>query len=293
MSPNRDPRSVGPKPPFPPQQQSQPGTVKRLTPPADHGEESYRGTGKLEGRVAIITGADSGIGRATALAFAKEGADVVLSYLEEEETDASEVRDHIQRAGRESISMPGDIGEAKHCQRIISETMKKFGRLDILVNNAAYQMTHEKIEEITEKEFEHTFRTNVFGMFYLSKAALPHMQPGAVVLNTSSIQAFDPSEGLLAYAATKAAIANFTKGLSKLAAKNGIRVNAIAPGPVWTPLIPSTMSPDKVKSFGGNSLFERPAQPIELARLFVFLASDDATYATGEIFGSTGGRTPL
>lgn len=292
MPQNHDPREAGPKPPFPAQRQSQPGTVRKLDPPADHGESSYTGTGKLKGRAAIVTGADSGIGRAVAIAFAKEGADVVLSYLEEE-ADASEVAEVITKAGQRAIKAPGDIGDPTYAKALVEKAFDAFGRLDIVVNNAGYQMTHEKIEDITEDEFEHTFRTNVFGTFFLTKAALPKLKPGGVILNTTSIQAFEPSEQLVAYAATKAAIANLTKSLAKLAGKQGVRVNGVAPGPVWTPLIPSTMPQEKVKTFGENTVFKRPAQPVELARVFVFLASEDACYVSGEIYGATGGRTPL
>lgn len=293
MPTNPDPREEGPKPPFPDQQQSHPGSVKRLEPPADHGESSYVGTGRLLGQVAIITGADSGIGRATAIAFAKEGADVVLSYLLEEEADAREVSILIHEIGRKVIQLPGDIGSQDYARSLVATAIKEFGRLDIVVNNAGFQMTHDRIEEIPAEEFEHTFKTNVFGTFFLTQAALPEMKPGASIINTTSIQAFEPSEELVAYAATKAAIANMTKSLAKLAGKLGVRVNAVAPGPVWTPLIPSTMPSEKVKSFGQNSLFGRPAQPIELAKLFVFLASADASYVSGEIYSATGGRTPL
>ena len=293
MPRNQDPRDLGPKPPFPPQQQNQPGTVKKLTPPADHGESSYAGSGKLKDRVAIITGADSGIGRAVAIAFAKEGADIVLSYLPEEEPDASEVSSVIAKAGQRGINSPGDIGNAGYAKKLVEQALQTFGRLDIVVNNAGYQMTHKEITDIPPEEFEHTFRTNVLGTFLLTQAAFPHLKPGGVILNTTSIQTFQPSGELLAYAASKAAIANLTKGLAKLAAKKGVRVNGVAPGPVWTPLIPSTMPAEKVKSFGENTLFERPAQPIELARIFVFLASDDASFVSGEIYGATGGRTPL
>ena len=288
-----DPRNLGPKPPFPEQQQSPPGSVRELDPPADHGETSYTGSGRLLGKVAIITGADSGIGRAIAIAFAHEGASIVMSYLPEEEADAKETATMIRAAGRTAIQMPGDIRSPQYATSLVETAFERLGRLDIVINNAAYQMTHESIEDITPEEFEHTFRTNVFGLFYLTRAALPKLKPGSSIVNTTSIQAFEPSEGLLAYAATKAAIANITKGLAKLAAKSGVRVNAVAPGPVWTPLIPSTMSPEKVKNFGGNTLFERPAQPVELARLFVFLVSDDASYVSGEVYGATGGRTPL
>ena len=288
-----DPRELGPKPPFPEQQQNRPGTVRQLDPPADHGESSYTGTGKLIGRVAIITGADSGIGRAVAIAFAREGADVVLSFLEEEQTDAQEVARLIEEAGRKAICLPGDIGSVGYANSLIEAASSACGRLDIVVNNAAYQMTRENIEDITPGEFEHTFATNVFGLFYLTRAALPKLKPGGVIINTTSIQAYEPSENLIPYAATKASIASLTKSIAKLAGHNGIRVNAVAPGPVWTPLIPSTMKPEKVRHFGENTVFQRPAQPAEIAKVFVFLASDDASFVSGEIYGATGGRTPF
>jgi NAD(P)-dependent dehydrogenase (short-subunit alcohol dehydrogenase family) len=293
MPKNPDPRDLGPKPPFPEQKQSHPGTVKRLNPVADHGENSYVGSGRLLGQAAIITGADSGIGRATAIAFAKEGADIVLSYLPEEEADALDVSVVIHETGRKAIRHPGDIGSSDYAKTLVAIAIREFGRIDIVVNNAGFQMTHDKIEEIPAEEFEHTFRTNVFGTFFLTQAALPKMEPGGSIINTTSIQAFEPGEQLVAYAATKAAIANMTKSLAKLAGQRGVRVNAVAPGPVWTPLIPSTMPTEKVKSFGENTLFERPAQPIELANVFVFLASAEASYVSGEIYGATGGRTPL
>jgi NAD(P)-dependent dehydrogenase (short-subunit alcohol dehydrogenase family) len=293
MIKNRDPREAGPKPPFPEQKQTHPGSVKLLDPPADHGEHSYVGTGKLVGRVAIVTGADSGIGRAVAIAFAKEGADVVLSYLPEEEADALGVSLVIRQAGQKAISLPGDIGSPEYAKSLVDAAMREFGRLDIVINNAGFQMAHEKIEEISAEEVEHTFRTNVFGTFFLTQAALKVMQPGSSIVNTTSIQAFEPGEQLVPYAATKAAIANMTKSIAKLAGKQGVRVNAVAPGPVWTPLIPSTMPAEKVKNFGENTIFSRPAQPIELATLFVFLVSPEATYVSGEIYGATGGRTPL
>lgn len=293
MPKNPDPREEGPKPPFPAQPQNHPGTVKLLDPPANHGESTYTGTGKLSEQVAIITGADSGIGRAIAIAFAKEGADIVLSYLPEEEPDALEVFTLIQKMGRKVIRHPGDIGLMDYTKSLVAIALQELGHIDIVVNNAGFQMTRDSIEEIPMEEFEHTFRTNVFGTFLLTQAALPKMKPGGSIINTTSIQAFEPSENLVAYAATKAAISNMTKSLAKLAAKQGVRVNAVAPGPVWTPLIPSTMPSEKVKSFGENTLFKRPAQPIELAKLFVFLASADAAYVSGEIFGATGGRMPL
>jgi NAD(P)-dependent dehydrogenase (short-subunit alcohol dehydrogenase family) len=288
-----DPRQSGPRPPFPEQEQNHPGTVRKLNPAADHGESSYVGTGKLKGRKAIVTGADSGIGRAVAIAFAKEGADVVLSYLPEEEADAREVVSIIEKQGGKAIPHPGDLGSIDYARSLVEVAQKEIGGVDILINNAGFQMVRSSIEEIPPEEFEHTFRTNVFGTFFLTQAALPKMKAGSAIISTTSIQAFEPSETLLAYAATKAAIANLTKSLAKLAAKQGVRVNAVAPGPVWTPLIPATMGAEKTKEFGKNTVFERPAQPLELARIFVFLASDDASYVSGEIYGATGGRTPL
>ncbi len=290
---NADPREMGPKPPFPQQKVSHPGSVHDLNPPADHGETSYKGMGRLTDRVAIITGADSGIGRAVAIAFAKEGADVIMSYLPQEKSDAEEVAAVIEKAGRKAVRLPGDIGDVKYARSLVEAAKSQFGRLDIVVNNAGFQMVRDSIEDVTPDELELTFRTNVFGTFYLTQASLPVLKPGAVILNTTSIQTFEPGEGLLAYAATKAAIASLTKSLSKLVKDKGVRVNAVAPGPVWTPLIPSTMPLEKVQSFGENTVFGRPAQPTELAKLFVFLASEDASYCSGEIFGATGGRTPL
>ncbi|MDP9038790.1 MAG: SDR family oxidoreductase [Acidobacteriota bacterium] len=290
---NRDPREIGPKPPFPQQKVSHPGSVHDMDPPADHGDQSYTGLGRLKDRVAIITGADSGIGRAVAIAFAREGADVVMSYLPNEKRDAEDVETLIQQAGRTAVRLPGDIGDVAYARSLVDAAKSRFGRLDIVVNNAAYQMVRDSIEDVSPEELEHTFRTNVFGTFFLTQAALPMLEPGAVILNTTSIQTFEPGEGLLAYAATKAAIASLTKSLAKLCKDKGVRVNGIAPGPVWTPLIPATMPLEKVQSFGENTVFGRPAQPVELARLYVFLASEDASYCSGEIFGATGGRTPL
>jgi NAD(P)-dependent dehydrogenase (short-subunit alcohol dehydrogenase family) len=263
-----------------------------MSPQADHGEESYRGTGRLSGKVALITGADSGIGRAVALAFAREGADVAISYLPEEETDGRDTRGWIEKAKRRALPLPGDIREEAHCEALIARAFEEFGRLDILVNNAAFQMTHDRIEDFSTEEFDRTFRTNVYAMFWLCRAALPRMKPGATIINTASIQAFNPSPNLLAYAATKAAIVNFTKALSQMAMERGIRVNAVAPGPVWTPLIPSTMPQEKVREFGRDNAFGRAAQPVEIAPLFVFLASNDARFVTGEVYGATGGKSP-
>ena len=288
----RDPRDAWPKPPFPQQPQTHPGSVHEMNPPADHGERSYEGTGKLKGRVAIVTGGDSGIGRAVAIAFGKEGASVVISFLPEEQADADDTASVIEKAGGKVVKLAGDICELETINKLIAAAISEFGRLDIVVNNAGYQMSHEKIEEISPEELDHTFRTNVFGTFLLTQAALKKLPPGGVILNTTSIQAYDPSPQLVAYAATKAAILSMTKSIADLAMKQGIRVNAVAPGPVWTPLIPSTMPADKAKNFGANTAFERPAQPVELAKIFVFLASDDASYVTGEVYGATGGRTP-
>ena len=288
-----DPRKAGPVPDFPQPPQDAPGLDSQMNPRADHGEQSYRGLGRLTDRVALITGGDSGIGRAVAVAYAREGADVLISYLPEEESDADETCRWIEAAGRRALKLPGDIQQERHCIGLIDRAFGEFGRLDILVNNAAYQMTHDKIEDFPTDEFERTFRTNVYAMFWLCRAALPRMQPGACIINTASRQAYNPSPQLLAYAPTKAAIINFTKALSKLAMKNGVRVNAVAPGPVWTPLIPSTMPASQVRQFGEDTDFGRPAQPVEIAPLFVFLASNEARFVTGEVYGATGGETPF
>jgi NAD(P)-dependent dehydrogenase (short-subunit alcohol dehydrogenase family) len=288
----RDPREAGPKPPFPQQPQSHPGSVHQMNPRADHGETSYEGTGKLKDRVAIVTGGDSGIGRAVAIAFAKEGASVVISFLPEEQADADDTAKVIERAGGHAVKVPGDLRELANIEKLVSTAISSFGQLDIVVNNAGFQMSHESIDDLSPEELEHTFRTNVFATFLLSQAALKKLPPGGVILNTTSIQAYDPSPQLVAYAATKAAILSMTKSIAGLAMKQGVRVNAVAPGPVWTPLIPSTMPQEKVQKFGANTEFGRPAQPIELARIYVFLASDEASYVTGEVYGATGGRTP-
>ena len=249
-----DPRHAGPTPPQPEQQQEPPGHTAEMTPQPDHGEESYKGYGKLEGRAAIITGGDSGIGRAVAIAFAREGADVLISYLPEEEDDARETARWVEQAGRRVVLVPGDIADQQHCKEIVERAVSEFGKLDILVNNAAFQRTYEKIEDITAEEWDRTFRVNVHAMFYLSQAAVPHMKPGAAIVNTTSIQSKDPSPQLLAYASTKGAISNFTAALAQMLADRGIRVNAVAPGPIWTPLIPSTMP----RGEGGEL---RPAEP--------------------------------
>ncbi len=286
-----NPKDQGAKPPFPAKEQEYPGTEEQMAPKADHGEKSYRGSGKLKGRAALITGADSGIGRAVALAFAREGADVLCSYLSEEE-DARETTDLVQAEGQRSLHIAGDIGEESHCRELIERAVGEFGRLDILVNNAAYQMALESLDEYTEEQIDRTFRTNIYSMFFLARAAERHLKPGSSIINTTSIQAYEPSPQLLDYASTKCAIIGFTKGLSKMLADRGIRVNAVAPGPVWTPLIPATMPPEKVEQFGDNTVFGRPAQPAELAPVYVLLASPEASYITGEVYGVTGGRTP-
>jgi NAD(P)-dependent dehydrogenase (short-subunit alcohol dehydrogenase family) len=288
----KDPRKQGPHPEYPQSSIDAPGSIDEMEPRADHGEESYQGLGRLKDRVALITGGDSGIGRAVAIAYAREGADVLISYLPEEERDAADTRGWVEKAGRRAVTIPGDIQDEAHCTRMIDRAFDEFGKLDILVNNAAFQTTHESIEEFTSEELERTFRTNVFAMFYLCRAALPRMKEGSVIINTASIQAFNPSPTLLAYAPTKAAIVNFTKALSHIGMKKGVRVNAVAPGPVWTPLIPSTLPEDSVKKFGADTQFERTAQPVELAPLFVFLASNESRFVTGEVYGATGGKSP-
>jgi len=287
----QDPKQAGAKPPFPAPDQEHPGHEKQMSPKADHGEQTYKGSGKLTGKAALITGGDSGIGRAVALAFAREGADVLISYLSEED-DAQETERLVTEAGRKAVRGAGDIGNEGHCKALVERAFQAFGRLDILVNNAAYQMSQEKIQDVTTEQFDRTMKTNVYALFWLCKAALPQMSKGGCVINTASIQGYEPSPELLDYATTKAAIINFSKGLSKQAMKLGVRVNVVAPGPVWTPLIPSTLDNEKAKQFGANTVFERPAQPAELAPLFVWLASPEASYITGEVFAATGGKTP-
>lgn len=285
----KDPRELEAKPPFPEQEQEQVGLESQMEPRPDYGEESYQGSSKLQGKAAIITGGDSGIGRAVALALAREGADVLISYLDEE-SDAQETVRIVEKEGRRCIPVSGNIGNEAHCQKIVERAIDEFGRLDILVNNAAYQEVIEGIQEVTEELLLHTYRTNIFAMFFLCKAAIPHMQPGSTIINTTSIQAYQPSPTLLPYSSTKGAILTFTKGLSEEAIEKGIRVNAVAPGPVWTPLIPASFPGEKVAKFGENTPMGRPGQPAELAPVFVFLASDDSTYITGECIGVTGGR---
>ncbi|RXH53985.1 SDR family oxidoreductase [Granulicella sibirica] len=288
-----DPRERFAKPPFPQGKQSGVGSSEQLDPKAEYGENTYVGHGKLRGRAALITGADSGIGRAVALCFAKEGADILFTYLPEEQEDADETVRLVEAAGRRAVAHPGDIQQKQFCEELVDATVEEFGRLDILVNNAAFQRTHEFLEDIEEEEFDRTFRTNVYATFFLTQAALPKMQPGGVILNTCSIESYQPDESLVAYAATKSSLVSLTKSFAKLAIKQGVRVNGVAPGPVWTPLIPATMPEEEVKTFGSKTAFERPAMPVEQAAVFVFLASDDASYITGEIYGATGGKTPF
>ena len=278
-----------PRPPFEPQPQAVPGLTDQMNPRPDHGEDSYRGSGRLEGKAAIITGGDSGIGRAVAIAFAREGADVLISYLNEDE-DAEETRRWIEEAGRKAVLVRGDIADGDHCRAIVQKAVDAFGRVDILVNNAAHQMTFDDLEEIPDAEWDKTFRVNIHAMFYLSKAAVPHMAEGGSIINTSSVNADTPSPQLLAYATTKGAIQNFTGGLAQLLAEKGIRVNCVAPGPIWTPLIPSTMPEEKVREFGNQVPMKRPGQPRELAGAYVLLASDEAGYISGATIAVTGGK---
>jgi len=292
----QDPRELFAKPPFPQGKQDGSGSSAELDPPADYGESTYKGYGRLTGRVALVTGGDSGIGRAVALCFAKEGADIVVSSLAgdpDEERDVKETIRLVEATGRRAISYPGDLQQKTYCKALVDRAVEEFGRLDILVNNAGFQRTYGELADIPEDEFDRTFRTNVYGTFFLTQAAFAIMKPGGVVINSCSIQAFEPGEELAPYAATKAALVSLTKSLSKMCMKGGVRVNGVAPGPVWTPLIPATMPIEKVQTFGEATLFKRPAQPSELAALYVFLATDEASYVTGEIFGATGGKTPL
>ena len=281
-----------PKPPFPRQQQPMPGHTDKMRPKPDHGEESYRGSGKLAGKKAVITGGDSGIGRAVAIACAREGADVLISYLNEHE-DAEETRRLVEESGRKAVLVAGDIGSSAHCRAIVDKAVSELGGIDILVNNGAHQATFESIEDISEEEWELTFRVNIHAMFYLTKAAVPHMKEGSAIINTASINADKPNPTLLAYATTKGAIQNFTAGLAQLLAEKGIRANAVAPGPIWTPLIPSTMSEDTVEEFGKNVPMKRPGQPAELATAFVMLADPLSSYVSGATIAVTGGKPIL
>ncbi len=287
----QNPLTEYPKPPFKPQHQEAPGLACRMDPRPDHGETSYKGSGRLLGRKALITGGDSGIGRAAAIAFAREGADVAFGYLPVEEPDAQEVVQLIRDAGRKAIPLPGDLRDEGFCQRMVSQAVNQLGGLDILVSNAAKQVYQPTLLDISTEQLDSTFRTNVYGMVWVTKAALPHLQPGASIICTTSINAYDPVPTILDYAMTKGAIAIFVKGLSKQLASKGIRVNGVAPGPVWTPLQPSGgQSPQGLVEFGGEVPMGRPGQPAELAGAYVLLASQDSSYVTGEIYGITGGH---
>ena len=288
MAQTEDPRRAGPEPPFPEQAQPAPGRESEMEPRPDYGEETYEGKAKLQDKVALVTGADSGIGRAVALSFAREGADVLVSYLSEDD-DAAETVRVVEDAGRKAVAVPGDIGDEEHCKALVERAVGELGRLDILVNNAATQGVHESITEIPSEEIERVFRTNVLSFFWLSRAAIPHLEPGSSIINTTSIQAYDPSPTLIHYATTKGAISTVTKALAKELVEQGIRVNAVAPGPVWTPLIAMSFEPDEVAEFGQDNPLGRPAQPAELAPAYVFLASDEARFVVGEVIGVTGG----
>jgi NAD(P)-dependent dehydrogenase (short-subunit alcohol dehydrogenase family) len=276
----------------PAQQQDVPGSQAEMTPRPDSGEHSYRGSGRLKGKAAVITGADSGIGRAVAIAYAREGADVLISYLDEDE-DARETARWVEEAGQRAVLLAGDVARPEHCRRIVATALEEFGKIDVLVNNAAYQMTRENLEDITDQEWQHTFEVNISAMFYLCKAAVPHMAPGSSIIGSSSVNSDMPSPTLAPYAATKAAIANFTASLAQLLGPRGIRVNSVAPGPIWTPLIPSTMPEEKVRQFGSDTPLGRPGQPVELAPVYVLLASDEASYISGAIIPVTGGKPIL
>ena len=291
---NQDPTEKHVSPPFPKQEQEVPGVEDDMQPKADHGEDSYKGCGKLEGKKAIITGGDSGIGKAVAIAFAREGADVLISYLADvEDEDANHTAEYVRKAGKKAILVKGDIRDPEHCRHIIDTAVEEFGQIDILVNNAAFQMSREKLADIPEEEWVKTFETNIHAMFYLCQAAEPHMKPGSSIINTTSVNAYSPTPLLLPYAATKGAIQNFTANLAQILLQNdkGIRVNAVAPGPIWTPLIPSTMP--EADKFGKDTPMGRPGQPVEVASAFVFLASEDASYIAGATIPVTGGRVTI
>jgi len=277
---------------MPAQQQEPPGRTEEMRPRPDHGEESYRGSGRLAGKAAVITGGDSGIGRAVAIAYAREGADVLIAYLDEHE-DAEETRKWVQEAGRKAVLVPGDLADAAHCKSVVDTAVTEFGRIDVLVSNAAQQRTHENLEDISDEEWDRTMAVNLSAFFYLTKAALPHMKPGSSIIGTSSVNSDTPKPTLLPYDVTKAGIANMTAALAQLLAPRGIRANSVAPGPVWTPLIPSTMPPEQVESFGSSAALDRPGQPAEVAPVYVMLAADEASYVSGARVAVTGGKPIL
>ncbi|TWI52372.1 hypothetical protein IQ22_03515 [Pseudomonas duriflava] len=281
-----------PTPPFPEQPQEPPAVQSKMNPIPDCGEQSYKGSGRLAGKVALITGGDSGIGRAVAIAYAREGADVAISYLNEHE-DAEDTARYVKEAGRKVLLIPGDISQRQHCLDLVQKTVDEFGRIDVLVNNAAFQMTHETLEDIPDEEWVHTFDTNITAMFRITQAAVKHMGKGGSIINTTSVNSDMPKATLLPYATTKGAIANFTAGLAQLLAEKGIRANSVAPGPIWTPLIPSTMPPEQVSEFGKQVPLGRPGQPVELAPVYVMLASDESSYVSGARIAVTGGKPIL
>ena len=281
-----------PMPPFPEQQQPMPGRTSDMKPAPDHGESSYKGSGRLAGKKAIITGGDSGIGRAVAIAYAREGADILISYLDEHE-DAEATRQLIEAEGRKAVLLAGDIQHPGHCRGVVQTAVKELGGIDILVNNAAHQASFNDIGDITDEEWDLTFKVNIHAMFYLTKAAVPHMRPGSSIINTASINSDNPNPTLLAYATTKGAIQNFTAGLAQLLAEKGIRANAVAPGPIWTPLIPSTLPKDSVTNFGKQVPMKRPGQPAELATAYVMLAEPLSSYVSGATIAVTGGKPIL
>lgn len=286
----QDPRTQYPQPPFPRQPQSVPGEVSKMDPVPDHGETSYTGSGKLKGRKALITGGDSGIGRAAAIAFAREGADVAISYLPSEKADAQEVIRLIEAEGRTAVDLPGDITDEKWCRELVAKSVEKLGGLDILVINAGRQQNREDISKVSSDDFDKTMKTNLYAMHWIAQAAVPHLPPGASVITTASIQAYDPSAILLDYATTKAGIVAYTKALAKQLLENGVRANVVAPGPFWTPLQSSGGQPEeKVMKFGTESSFGRPGQPVEIAPVYVLLASQEGSFINGEVFGVTGG----
>ena len=288
----QDPTQQYPQPEYPEQDQrdQHPGLEQEMQPEPDYGYETYRGMGRLEGKAAVITGGDYGIGRAVALAFAREGADVMISYLEEEEPDARETAQVVEEAGKKAVKVPGDIVEESRCQALVQRAVEEFGKIDVLVNNAAHQMTVDGIADISSELLDRTFKTNIYAMFWLCKAAIPHMPEGGSIINVASIQAYQPSPTLLPYSATKGAIVTFTKGLAQEVVQYGLRANTVAPGPVWTPIIPASMPGETVSQFGGTSPMGRPAQPAELAPAFVFLASQESSFVNGETLGVTGGQ---
>ena len=285
----QDPRTQYPQPPFQPQHQSHPGLAREMSPQPDNGESSYTGSGKLKGRKALVTGADSGIGRAVAIAFAREGADVAIGYLPSEEADAKDVLKLIEKAGVKAVAVPGDITEESFCKAMVERAEKELGGLDILVNNASTMSSHSDLLEVTSADFDKTMKTNVYSLFWITQAAIPRLKPGSSIVNTASVQAYEPSRGIVVYAMTKSAIVTFTKGMAKQLIDKGIRINAVAPGPFWTPIQPAGQPPEKLAELGKEVTLGRPGQPVEIAPVYVLLASQEGSYITGEIYGVTGG----